>query len=257
MKALAKFAPIVIIIACAASLFFAFRLSGQKQGLKDDLARTTSDLDQTRAKLGQTQTELSNTSAQLKQSQNDLATAKANLDAKDVELGQRRREIEELGRAKAAAEQEIAGLKDKMEATAKEMAALQEKLGSIDIGSIEDLSKKIEAMTTENKVLADKVAALTGEKDALAKKLEEATTSPADLRGRVALAKSQWNFLIMDIGKEQRVQPNSEFLIYRDTSLVAKAKVTTVYPNSSVADLVPGFTKSAPREGDTVVLKKM
>ncbi len=257
MKALVKIAPIVIIVACAASLFFAFRLSGQKQGLKDDLASKTADLDQTRAKLGQTQTELTATTGQLKQTENDLAAAKANLEAKDIELGQRRRDIEDLGRAKAAVEQEVAGLKEKVDQSAKEMAALQEKLGSIDVGSIEELSKKIEAMTTENKVLAEKVGALTGEKDALAKKLEEATTSPADLRGRVALAKSQWNFLIMDIGKGQRVQPNSEFLVYRDTSLVAKAKVTTVYPNSSVADLLPGFTKSAPREGDTVVLKKM
>jgi chromosome segregation ATPase len=257
MKALVKIAPIVVIIACAASLVFAFRLSGQKKGLQEDLASKTSELDQTRAKLGQTQSELATTTGQLKQTQNDLAAAKANLEAKDIELGQRRSEIEDLGRAKAAAEQEVAGLKAKVEQSAKEMAALQEKLGSIDVGSIEELSKKVEAMASENKVLGEKVVALTSEKEMLAKKLEEATTSPADLRGRVALAKSQWNFLIMDIGKEQRVQPNSEFLVYRDTSLVAKARVTTVYPNSSVADMVPGFTKSVPREGDTVVLKKM
>ncbi len=47
----------------------------------------------------------------------------------------------------------------------------------------------------------------------------------------------------MDIGKDQRVQPNTEYLVYRDSSLIAKAKVTTVYPNSSVADLIPAFKK--------------
>ena len=97
MKALVKIAPIVVIIACAASLFFAFRLSGQKKGLQEDLASKTSELDQTRAKLGQTQSELATTAGQLKQTQNDLAAAKANLEAKDIELGQRRREIEATG----------------------------------------------------------------------------------------------------------------------------------------------------------------
>ena len=132
---------------------------------------------------------------------------------------------------------------------------MKEKLGGL--GNVEEITKKLEEITAANKSLGEKVAALTTENGIIAKKLEEATTTPADLRGRVAMAKGQWNFLIMDIGKDQRVQPNTEYLVYRDSSLVAKAKVSTVYPNSSVADLVPVFTKTMPREGDTVVFKKM
>jgi len=255
MKALVKIAPIVVLIACIASLFFSYKLSGQRDGLRTDLASTKSDLQQTQGKFANTQKELADTAATLKQRESDLVQAKANLDSEKLNLSLKVRELEQANAAKQAADQQVAQLKEQFEVASKAKAELEAKLGEIDVVNIEDLGKKIQALTDENKMLADKVAVVTTESQQLAQKLTEATTTPADLRGKVALAKSQWNFLVMDIGRDSRVQPNSQFLVYRDSLLVAKAKVTTVYPNSSVADLVPGFTTRAPQEGDLVVFQ--
>jgi chromosome segregation ATPase len=255
MKALVKIAPIVIALASLVSFYFAYSLGNQRTGLRTELASTKSDLQQTQTKLGNTQKELTDTTATLRQRDNDLAQTKANLDAEKTKFALKERELEQANAAKQAAEQQVAQLKDQIAASEKAMADLKEKLEGLDVVNIEDLTKKLQAITDENKVLADKLAVLTTEKDQLEKKLVDATTTPADLRGKVALANSQWNFLVMDLGREKRVQPNSQFLVYRDNLLIAKAKVTSVYPNSSVADLMPGFTTRAPQAGDLVVFQ--
>ena len=59
---------------------------------------------------------------------------------------------------------------------------------------------------------------------------------------------------MLDIGKEERVHSQSEFLLYRNGDLVAKARVTAVNPKNSVAELIPDFTVGMPQEGDLAVL---
>lgn len=257
MKGLVKAAPIIVSVLCLVSLYFAFTIKGQKTRLNEDLAASKSSLEQANNQLDRTRRDLETATAKQRQAENDLATAKAELSAKDVELAQRRRDIEQLTRAKTEAEEQAAAARVQVQKINEEMAKLREKLEGLDVASLEDMAKKVEGLTAENRMLGEQLAGLVREKQALENRLQEMTTTPADLRGRVTLAKAQWNFLIMDLGREQRVQPNSEFLVYRDSSLVAKARVTSVYPNSSVAELVPGFTKSAPREGDTVVFQRM
>ncbi|MCS7048934.1 MAG: hypothetical protein NZ483_06540 [Verrucomicrobiae bacterium] len=257
MKGLVKAAPIIVSVLCLVSLYFAFTIKGQKTQLNQDLTSAKSNLEQANNQLDRARRNLEETTAKLRQAETDLATAKAEVSAKDVELAQRRREIDQLTRAKTEAEERAAAARAEVQKINDEMAQLKQRLQALDVASIEDLTKKVEALTSENQLLGERLAGLNREKEALEARIQELTTTPADLRGRVTLAKSQWNFLIMDLGREQRVQPNSHFLVYRDSSLVAKARVTSVYPNSSVAELVPGFTKSPPREGDTVVLQKM
>lgn len=257
MKGLVKASPIVVSVLCLVSLYLTFTIRGQKNRLSQDLASVKSTLEQTNNQLDRTRRNLEEITAKLRQTENDLTTVKAEISAKDIELAQRRRDIDQLTRAKTEAEQQAAAARAQLQKNNDEIARLKQRLEGLDIASIEELTKKVEALTAENRMLGERLSGLTREKQALEARIQELTTTPADLRGRVVLAKSQWNFLIMDLGREQRVQPNSEFLVYRDGSLVAKARVTSVYPNSSVAELVPGFTKSAPREGDTVVFQKM
>ncbi len=60
--------------------------------------------------------------------------------------------------------------------------------------------------------------------------------------------------MVLDIGKEERVHADTEFLLYRGDDLVGKARITAVNKTSSVAELLPGFTVKMPEPGDLAVL---
>jgi hypothetical protein len=87
----------------------------------------------------------------------------------------------------------------------------------------------------------------------LKKQVEDLTTTPAGVRGRVSLVENNWGFVVLDIGDTQRVRRNSEFLIYRDAKLVGKVHITSVAANTSVAQILPGYQGGPPRPGDMAV----
>lgn len=254
MKGLVKLAPIVIIVACAASLFFAFKVSGIKKGLLETKAQLEGDLKATGDKLAKTQGELSDTQTKLTESQNEGLALKAKLGAAEVELAQKKREAEDLVNAKKDVEAQLATANTKLGEAEAALKPLQTQLDELKALNVEDLTKQVEAITAEKKVLEDKVKSLGDEKQQLAKEIESLKFTPSDTRGHVALAKDQWNFVVLDIGKEDKVRENTDFLLYRDAKLIAKARVTTVNQNNSVAELLPEFSQGAPKAGDMAVI---
>ena len=94
-------------------------------------------------------------------------------------------------------------------------------------------------MRDENQQLKDKVV--------------ELSTTPANLHGRVANVQDKWNFLVLDIGQQQQVRKNAQFLIYRDHKPVGNVQVLSVGPTTSVAEILPGTRHETPRVGDVAV----
>jgi len=76
-----------------------------------------------------------------------------------------------------------------------------------------------------------------------------------NLQGQVLAVNQGWNFLVLNIGNRNGVTKNTEMLITRDDRLIGKARITSVEPSSSIADIV---TNSVPRgmsvqPGDRIV----
>lgn len=101
-------------------------------------------------------------------------------------------------------------------------------------------------------MLGEQLGTMRQENIALKKQVEDLTTTPAGVRGRVSLVENNWGFVVLDIGDAQRVRRNSEFLIYRETKLVGKVQITSVAANTSVAQILPGYP-GGPRAGDMAV----
>ncbi len=260
MKALVKIAPIIVILACAASLFFSFKLNGLKTGLQNDKTDLTAKLGNAESKLTQTQKTLDETKTELKQSKDATAEAQAQLDAANVKLTQKTREADDLTAKAAKLVDDLKTANDDKAKAEQVVQKIQQSLkdaGVQDIGDIDAVRKKIEVLGEENQVLSKKLKATETENTQLTTELKAAKTTPEGLRGKVALAKSMWNFVILDVGAQDKVQPQTTFIVYRDSQLVGKARVTTVYPNSCVAELEPQFTTIPPRAGDIVIHGKM
>ena len=256
MKALIKIAPIVVILACVASLFFAFRLSGIKTQLIQEKADLTVDRDKTRTDLTQSRKDLDDRSAQLKKSQNETVEVKANLEATNVKLGDKTKQVDDLTGRVTAAEQGATDAKAKLAAAEKDRDQFRSELDKPEFKNAKKTAEDLETMKSENKVLGEQVASARTEADQLKKDLEEERRTPIGVRGRVVVAQDNWSFVVLNVGNAEHVRANTEFLVYRDSKLIAKARVTTVRPTTCVAELVPGFTKSLPRVGDFAILQQ-
>jgi len=76
---------------------------------------------------------------------------------------------------------------------------------------------------------------------------------PAGLKARVIASDPKWHFVVLDAGENQGVLKRGELLLSRNGKLVAKARVSRVQNDRSVADLLPGWEFVEIMEGDLVI----
>ena len=137
--------------------------------------------------------------------------------------------------------------------TIKKITDGLQKAGITDIGNIDKLSDKILSLGDENKVLGQELTSLHAENQQLKDKLDILTTTPVGLRGHVTVVQEKWGFLVLDVGQAQRVQPNAEFLVYRDTKLIGKVQVVSVAANNCIGQILPEYMHGTPIVGDVII----
>jgi uncharacterized phage infection (PIP) family protein YhgE len=256
MNKLGKIAPIIVAVACLASLFFTYELFTMKKDhvtkiaeLTDSLNTTSASLKKTEGTLKQTQTDLTKAKSDLEQTTASLVTTKTALDQKTSEADTLKTQVTEKDQQlqKATADQAAT-----QEALSKIKSGL-EKAGITDINNLDKLTDKITSMGDENKVLGDQLTAMHTENIQLKARVEELSTTPVGLRGTVSFVQPKWGFVVMDVGYAQRVQPNTEFLVYRDNKFVAKVQVVSVGVHNCIAQITPDYLAHPPVVGDLVV----
>ncbi|MFI0347650.1 MAG: hypothetical protein ACH346_02590 [Chthoniobacterales bacterium] len=63
--------------------------------------------------------------------------------------------------------------------------------------------------------------------------------SNGGLEGKVLAVNPTWKFIVINLGDQNGVIKGSEMLIKRDAQLIAKVKITSVEPLTSIADIIP------------------
>ncbi|NQU11437.1 hypothetical protein HQ590_11640 [bacterium] len=253
MKLLTKIGPIITILACVAALYFANQLGTARDALRTERDQLNANLESTKSTLTQTTADLDETKTALQQSKNETLQVQAELDGAKVTVGQKEQQVTELEDKLGGLEDQMREANAKLQATEESMTKLQEVTESLEFKDLEELVTKLDAMKDENRMLGEKAAALDADNKRLIRELEDATITPADLRGRVALAQSMWNFVVLDIGQQDHVRKDTPFLVYRDSQLIAKARVTVVNQTSSVAEIMPEMSPGIPRAGDLAI----
>jgi hypothetical protein len=120
------------------------------------------------------------------------------------------------------------------------------------LASLKQVTADRDAIAAENKLLIGKVNNLKAQLDDLINPLNE-PEMPAGLRGKVLVADPKFNFVVLDIGTDQKVVVAGRFLVSRNGKLIAKLKVKSVQPNRSIANVLPGWNLSEIMEGDQVI----
>lgn len=249
---------ILLGIALAALLgaaALAFLAKGNAEKLQGILATTKQDLAMTRGKLSKTE-------AELKTRTEELTAANAKIEEKDKEIANLKGQMDDLNK-------KIADAAAAMEAKTAAMDALQKEFDEYKklkeggkppvaggVGGVElespivtalkgDLVKAqaeaaeskalVDSLTAKKKELEDKMVALEQYK-----KRKETETMRIGVGGRILAVNPGWNFVVISIGDKQGAAMNATMLVVRDGTPIGKVRVTTVEPNSSIADIIPG-----------------
>jgi seryl-tRNA synthetase len=256
MNKLGKLAPIIVVIVSAISLYLAFSLDSKKKAhlaqianLNDTVTKTTADLNKAKGNLKQAQVDLATTKTNLAQTTAGLAKTKSDLDQKTQEATALATQLTDTSNQLAQTKADLTTVQAMIQNITNALVAV----GITDITSIDKFKDKIISMGEENKVLGEQLVVMRATNEVLQAKVLVLSTTPVGLRGHVSLVDPKWGFVVMDLGHAQRVQPNSEFLVYRDSKFVAKVQVTAVAAGNCIAQILPEYLKHPPQAGDLVV----
>ena len=253
MNMLAKIALIIVILACAGSLYFAYTLDGMKKQFKADNEQLTADKARLEGNLGKANNELATTKKTLEQTLTDLTSAKESLQARQEELAKKSQEAESAVALANELKQQVKETTTKLALAEDTFKKIQEIAELADLRNIEELRNKLLAQAEERKILSEQLVNLHSQNQQMAEEIRELKTTPVDVRGRIAAVEDRWGFLVLDVGRDVSVRPNTQFLIMRDSKIIGKANVVSVGENTSIAEIIPEHRHGTPRAGDLVV----
>jgi hypothetical protein len=189
------------------------------------------------AKLSETRTKAAGTAAELIQTQKEKDALRTKLRENETEIVQLLKRTEEAERAPAAA------------ASPSNSADLQAQL--------EDLKRKLEAAERDKGLLSDKISAAEKRNSQLdpERKKRRPAGGSSGIHGTVLVVNQAYNFVVLNLGGRQGVEPNTEMLVLRGGSFIGRIRISSVEPATAIGDII---TSSLARgvqvqPGDTVI----
>lgn len=248
---LTRISLIVVILAGIGALVFGQMQVQQK--IKETIdARNTfhANWKKDEARANKAEKDLAAAQEEIKAKDAELAKAQEALNAKDQQITLLNNELTrtkndlsvaraDRDRAQAIVIQyELTGLKP---AEVKEVIARLKK-------SLEDI-KGLETVVTEKEReiggLKVRIAELIGD--------DAPVILPAGLKGKVVTVDPKWDFVVINLGKNDGLLMNGQMLVARDGKLLAKVKIVSVMENQAVANVMSGWKLDDILEGDTVL----
>jgi len=199
--------------------------------------------------------------------QTDLAGAQSKLKTAEETLTEQKAKNQELSLHAEKLSKDLETTKTDLESTNSKLKVSSEKLQSYEDGlkgkKPEELFGQIDSLSIELQEAKKNFAEAnrkmkTAEADL--KKLQDVNemskpggTKSMSLSGRILAVNPTWNFVILDLGKNDQVIEGLTMVIYRGEKMIGKVKTVTVDAQTSVADVLPGTPAQAIEVGDQVV----
>jgi len=207
----------------AARLALANRRVTQQQDLKPREMTGTGEED----KIAEAESKAAKAEADLAQSQKEKADLQTRLDANQSETASLRKRVEEAEKAAKPSETPAA-------AAAGSVAELQAQL--------DDARRQLDSAEKEKVFLSEKLQSAQ-ERSAPPqeeRKRRETGTRRTGVRGTVLAVNQAYNFVVLNLGARQGVEPNSEMLVLREGTLIGKIRISSVEPATAIGDIITG-----------------
>lgn len=249
-------AAIVLMIGTAV---LAFLTKGQKVALKSELDSTKLTLTSTKVQLKQTQDDLTATKGELASTKTTLESREKDLASTKDKLQTAENDAKQVRESLATKEAELAKIKEDLQKFMGAPGGEKVDLEGMKL-ALEKAKTEAQEKTTLLEATTGKVKNLEGEVTGYKQKEVErqAKLMKPGLEGMVMAVNQGWNFVVLNIGDKQGVNMNSEMIVKRDGNRVATVKITSVEPNTAVADIVPGSIARGVKvqPGDKVIFEK-
>ena len=214
--------------------------------------------------------------AKAKAAQNETAKTKEDLTAANTKLEQTTKDLETKVVEATSLSTQIAEQKTIVEAKTKEVADLNEKLVNMGapkpggpniedprIGELQGQLAKAQAELAEAKQVSESMNGRMKDMESKVssaeskERLRQAGSVRAGLQGRVLAVNQGWNFVVLSVGDKQGVIVNAPLLVLRSGEPIARLRITSVEPSTSIADILPGSVRrgTTVQPGDTVVFE--
>jgi hypothetical protein len=191
------------------------------------------------ARFSETQMKAAKIAAELIQTQKEKDALRTKLRENETEIVQLLKRTEEAERAPAAA------------------ANPSTSAGADLQAQLEEVKKKLEAAEREKGLLSDKIRAAQERSihfDTEKKKRLPAGGSPG-IRGTVLVVNQAYNFVVLNLGGRQGIEPNTEMLVLRGGSFIGKIRISSVEPATAIGDIITSSLAHGVQvqPGDTVI----
>jgi hypothetical protein len=236
------------------------------------LNTTSNTLAQTQIKLTDTGNALNETKAKLDAITETLRTTEADRDSVRAEAAECRKNAETftakleatVAEWTAKLEKTVTEWTAKLEKTTKERDGAQADLGAwtslgLPVETIKktmqdlvDAKEAIEAQKVENNILTTKNKKIQNELDYYVAP-NKPVKLPGEIRSQVIVYDPKWDFVVLNVGTDQGVLEHGEFLLNRDSRLVAKVRVFRVDKDRCIANIVDGWKLGEVFEGDSAI----
>jgi len=129
-------------------------------------------------------------------------------------------------------------LADKQPATANPGAP-----SSIELqAQLDDAREQLDTAEREKVLMSDKLESLQQRSSQLEeeKKRRAVAKGKIGVRGTVLAVNQAYNFVVLNLGGRQGVEPHSEMLVLRDGAFIGKIRISSVEPATAIGDIITG-----------------
>jgi hypothetical protein len=105
---------------------------------------------------------------------------------------------------------------------------------------LDEARHQLENAERENSFLSEKIRTAQDRSTQLEeeKKRRLPMAGKTGVRGTVLAVNQAYNFVVLNLGGRQGVEPNAEMLVLRDGTLIAKIRVSSVEPSTAIGDII-------------------
>jgi hypothetical protein len=190
-----------------------------------------------------------------------LAEARRRAAKAEAELAQLQKEKADLQSKLDGNQNEIASLQkraEEAEKTAKPVAnpAATASTGQLQ-AQLDDVRHQLDSAEKEKAFLSEKLRSAQERPTQIQneKKRRETGVRRTGVRGTVLAVNQAYNFVVLNLGARQGVEPNSELLVLREGTLIGKIRISSVEPTTAIGDIITGSLARGVQvqPGDTVI----
>ena len=204
-----------------------------EKNVKDREAKVAGEV----AKISENESRIASAEAELVKSQTEKSDLQGKLQANESQIAELQKHIQEMTQTSA-----------NPNPGAPSVAELQAQL--------DDARKQLESAEHEKTFIAEKLGPAREQSRGaeVTVRHREPSVHPS-IRGTVLAVNQAYNFVVLNLGDRQGLEPNAEMLVLRDTTIIGKIRISSVEPATAIGDILGNSLARGVQvqPGDTVI----